>query len=782
MAQSTHDHLYTEIQHQLARGDHRAAAIGYEELGELGRARSLYEGLFDYLEAGRLAELQGDLMGALGLYLKLDTGVGLQRAEKVRLALMADLSDELPLALDLFEKRGYHLQAAELAESIGRLGQAADLYRQASGFKRAAQLLERLGRLREAGEAYEEALVGQPEDPESNLGLGRILQRFGRHREALRLLGHSARDARCAQESARRIAYAFFKLGFVESGRTALVRAGLPRNLDPEAFMRPFEDELAQQDNDDEEAVASTGALEGRYRVEKPMGGRRGAVFMGRDLLGGHAVVIRFFAGSEEDNAVYFDELERLQHANLRGLVRVLEINRPGGFVVSQWVEGRSLRSALTSDEPPTALQCRGYALQILEAVTGAHRAGVLHGALAASSVRLGLGGACIVDDWGMRHIEKRMATQTGGSESTFAYRAPELNIGRSADYRADLYSVAAILYRCLVGNAPLMGRSAEGLEDWPQPFTAFFTQALSPSPDDRFSSHDAFRKALQGLPWPQIARRRLQNEPAVDQAQSSATGPRFTTDHPPEPGQIVTAHDTLLERDVRMLRLPPAAQRPVQLLDRLTALAGPEVPVFQDILRHDAAAEAIILEVMQGQSIATLVRERATIEPTVVLAAAEPLLLALARAHSEGIGLGSVQPDTIIFDGVGLRAPIEQALLSQPNNIAHTIQADTEGFWRGLILALTSTPAPQADPPLIIPALRPRKHLLGRDVQPLIDQCPPTTGSLARHPEWFAEVRRAVDTCLARQAIFERLTHVLKDNLKLLAQLEQRRGLFGVD
>ena len=770
----------------LSRGDHRAAAIGCEEIGDLSRARSLYEGLFDYKSAGRLAEMQGDALGALELYLKSGE---VQLAEAVRRALMADLSDDLPAALALYERRGFTLQAGELAESIGRMAQAAELYIKASNHKRAGALLERLGRLREAGEAYEKSLVGLPDDPEANLGLGRVLQRFGRHKEALRLLCVSAQEPAFVAESARRIACAFFKLGFLESGRTALELAGLPRGLDPDDFVRPFEDELQHEleagAHGTGQGASASGALEGRYRMEKPLGGRIGATFLGRDLLNDAPVVLRFFPGSVAENAEYYDELERLKNTRLAGHVRVLEINREGGFVVTEFVEGQSLLGELRSESPPNALRCRGYALQILDAVGAAHQVGVLHGALSPASIRIAPGGACLVDDWGVRHIEKRMATQTGGEESTFAYRAPELNIGRGADLRADLYAVAAILYRALVGQAPVMGRGAEGLEGWPAPFAEFFAVALDANAAARHPSHDRFRRALQALPWNQVAQRAL-SPPAPVQAVEEGRGPRFVCDRPPAPGERVTARDTLLGRDVRLLKLPDERELSAHLIDRLTALAGPEVPVFQDILRFDVEEGAIVLEVMKGEPVRSIVARQGAIEPSIALEAGEPLLAALAAAHAGGVGLGQVNPDTIVFDGDGLRAPIEGALLKQELSQTQAIAEDARGYWEALLLVTEGAPSARPGPKALIQVLLRSGHLLPVDVQPLTDQIPASEGSLAAFPGWFDELRRAVDACLARRAVLDRLERVVAAehgaNDLASAWLAQRRRALGMD
>src|SRR5690606_3426914 len=150
------------------------------------------------------------------------------------------------------------------------------------------------------------------------------------------------------------------------------------------------------------------------------------------------------------------------------------------GFVASEYVEGRTLLGMLESDEPPTALRCRSIAIQVFETVRSAHQRGILHGSLTPRSVLVGTGDVCRVDDWGMHIVERRMATQTGGPESAFVYRAPELNIGRQGDFTSDLYALAAVLHRCLVGRAPTMGRGAEGFEGWPEGFARFFERALA--------------------------------------------------------------------------------------------------------------------------------------------------------------------------------------------------------------------------------------------------------------------------------------------------------------
>ena len=770
--------LDTEIARLLDTGDWRAAAIGLEEQGQFGAARDLYEKLFDYQAAGRMAEEQSDRLGALDLYLK---GGLYADAERLRQALMADLSDDLPAALELFAVRSFHLQAAELAESLGQLERADRRDADASSHARAAALLERLGRLRDAGAAWEKQLRADPENAEAQLGLGRVLQRFGRHLEAISLLTGAMSGPLTApsrDEAARRVAFGFFKLGLAEAGWTALGRAGVARGTDPTEFCRPFESELLGDDHGEEAAGA---ALEGRFRVERPIPGRAGADFLARDLLSGTPVVVRFVAGTADENAPYFAELERLRHARLPGAVHVLEIHPDAGFVVTGSPGDQTMLDALDSAQAPTAMQARAYATQLSRTVGAAHRLGVLHGSICPSAIWVGSSGACKLDDWAMRHLERRMATRTGGPDSPFAYRAPELALSRAADFRADLYAIAAVLLRCLTGHATDRG----SLEAWPPPFAEFFRRALAPEPDARFASHAAFDQALDALPWELVARRRPAAPPRATRPPAMAAHDRYQVITANFVGAASLVEDTLLGRRVLRLPLPPESQRAAHLVDRLHVLAGPEHPVFQEVLRYHPDDEALILEYVGGEPIAALLDRGEHLLPSVYLDAVEWLLSGLAAAHAAGVGLGTVTLDSVLFAGETLRLPIDTALLLPAETDPARIEADCAGFWHLLArLAGASTATAGSGPDTALAALGAAGLLSARDRASLSAGI--TRGqSLVGHSGWFQELRRAIDAHSERRALFERLQSVAANAGPLTADiqryLEERRAALGL-
>jgi len=769
------------IQAAVDSGDYRHAAVLCEERGMLARAQDLYTRLFDYAAAGRLAEAQGDHIGAIDLFLR---GNHLEQAESVRRRLMAELSDDIPAALKLFEQRSYFLQAAELAESIGNLAQGARLYVEAGSYGRAGKLFERVGSFRKAGEAYEAFLRGRLDDPTSNLGLGRVLQRFGRHREAIPLLSRALSDVKTADEATRRIGYSFFKLDLLEAGRHALAKLGLSRTIDPDDFMRPFEEELLHAGAD--EAGSAGADLQGRYRVERPLPERLGVAYLGRDLLRDQPVVLRFLPGTAEDNTDFYEEIGRLRTPPISGAVRILEINPEAGFVATEHVDGATLLDLLESPSPPTALRCRSFAVQALETLREAHQRGTLHGSLTARALLIAVGDVCRVDDWGMHHIERRMATQTGGPESAFAYRAPELNIGRQGDFSADLYALAAVLYRALVGQPPAMGRAADGLADWPAAFAAFFARALAPEPQGRHRNHEQFRRELLALPWPQVGQRQVARRVEAAPIAAPSGGPRFVVRGEVEAFRPVSAHDTLLGRDVRLLPLGDDGALPTQLVARLDTLASPERPAFQDVSRYDEHQHAVVLEAITAVRFEEFVAERGALDLPTLLDAAEALLFALAATHASGLGLGAISASEVRYDGLGFRVLIEDALAVDADFDRAAIVTDTRGFWDLIYLGAAGRATPAPSPQRLLAFLRAQGHLAARDFAHLEAAIPANIDSLSGMDAWFGELVRTLEGHQSRKAVFRRLQglamadHVMNDAER--AYLEERRAALGLD
>jgi serine/threonine-protein kinase len=117
--------------------------------------------------------------------------------------------------------------------------------------------------------------------------------------------------------------------------------------------------------------------------------------------------------------------------------------------------------------------------------------------------------------DFGVATLsEENSGTLTqGGIVGTPSYMAPEQAQGRRLDGRADLYSLAAVAYRCLTGRHPFSGADTPALlyavvhkmparpgetVELPADVDRWFAVALAKDPDDRFATGGELARALE--------------------------------------------------------------------------------------------------------------------------------------------------------------------------------------------------------------------------------------------------------------------------------------------
>ena len=109
--------------------------------------------------------------------------------------------------------------------------------------------------------------------------------------------------------------------------------------------------------------------------------------------------------------------------------------------------------------------------------------------------------------DFGLVHeADAGRLTLTNVAPGSPAYMAPErFGSGKNVDARADVYSLACVLYECLTGRLPFSGGGVEGLaaahrgDEPPKPssfnpaipvgFDAVIARGMAKEPDDRFQS-----------------------------------------------------------------------------------------------------------------------------------------------------------------------------------------------------------------------------------------------------------------------------------------------------
>ena len=241
-------------------------------------------------------------------------------------------------------------------------------------------------------------------------------------------------------------------------------------------------------------------------------GGAMGVVFRGRDPALDRAVAIKVLR-PEAATAVAAERfvrearlLARLQNPHV---IQVHQAGESAGlfYFVMDLVEGETLARWLERGPLPVqdALQ---LADDLLDALSSAHRLGVVHRDIKPSNIFVGPDGARL-GDFGIARgagaADDETLTGDRGVPGTPAYMAPEQAGGEAVSAAADLYAVGLILFQCITGHRwPRFGDPAAA--DWagiPGRVVRALKRALALNPEERWPSADAFRAALSDRPWP---------------------------------------------------------------------------------------------------------------------------------------------------------------------------------------------------------------------------------------------------------------------------------------
>ncbi|TMR07019.1 serine/threonine protein kinase [Actinomadura soli] len=210
-----------------------------------------------------------------------------------------------------------------------------------------------------------------------------------------------------------------------------------------------------------------------RYRLDVLLGqGGMGSVWLAHDVVLGRNVAIKKVAhppgldDGEQDvlNARTFREARasaRLRHPGIVSVYDVLEVSGQT-WIVSELIDGRSLRDVLTERGPLPPSQVTEVARQLLEALRHAHDAGLVHRDIKPGNVLLSDTGRAVLIDFGTAHIElTSMTAQAGPVLGSPAFLPPELMEGEQAGPASDLWSLGATLYMAVEGRSPYERHSA---------------------------------------------------------------------------------------------------------------------------------------------------------------------------------------------------------------------------------------------------------------------------------------------------------------------------------
>jgi eukaryotic-like serine/threonine-protein kinase len=202
--------------------------------------------------------------------------------------------------------------------------------------------------------------------------------------------------------------------------------------------------------------------IAGRFRIEQAVArGGMGTVYRAFDTEQGRHVALKLLIWSLAHGGERFRReaatLASLRHPAIVAYVAHGETEDGRAWLAMEWLDGEPL-SARLAREPMPPLEAVRLARRVADALSAAHRVGIVHRDIKPSNLFLpgGEPGAVVVLDFGVarRLVHEDDITEPGVIVGTWSYMAPEQALARAdVDARADVFSLGCVLYECVTGT-----------------------------------------------------------------------------------------------------------------------------------------------------------------------------------------------------------------------------------------------------------------------------------------------------------------------------------------
>ena len=274
------------------------------------------------------------------------------------------------------------------------------------------------------------------------------------------------------------------------------------------------------------------------FELQEILGsGAHGTVYRALHKTLSQTVAIKFIKANDgvdnKDQQRYQKEIKaagRLDHPHIVKMLQFGLGSDETPYIVYEYLDGQTLQSYLeaSSGKPVNTNFLSCIFSQICDALSYAHAQGIVHRDLKPSNIMILKKTSVSISevkilDFGIARMESAAnAADLSGKNATLSqtsktplgsplYMSPEQCKSETADARSDIYSLACVLYQCLLGRVLFDGESAFHFlykhmqEEAPLPdknlspeLNALLKKALSKSADARQQSMDEFAQQLK--------------------------------------------------------------------------------------------------------------------------------------------------------------------------------------------------------------------------------------------------------------------------------------------
>ncbi|MBI4833289.1 MAG: tetratricopeptide repeat protein [Planctomycetes bacterium] len=206
----------------------------------------------------------------------------------------------------------------------------------------------------------------------------------------------------------------------------------------------------------------------GKYIIEKKLGeGGMGLVYLARDPDLNRKVALKIMTSKGKDYEERFLREARatakLKHPNIIQVYEVGTVDKYHYFTM-EYIDGTSLEEMIAENNIPQPRRVAEIMAEVVSALEYAHRQGIIHRDIKPGNILLDKSGRPFLTDFGLaKELSgfERSLTISGTVVGTPDYMSPEQATGLKGqvDIRSDIFSMGAMFYHVLTGQAPFTGK-----------------------------------------------------------------------------------------------------------------------------------------------------------------------------------------------------------------------------------------------------------------------------------------------------------------------------------